>query len=277
MTVTADDVAGWQGWIGREERRAEIVDAEAVRRFAAAIGEDLDVGRRWPSLGHWGLFLPVAAADQVGEDGHPKRGGFLPPVSLPRRMFASATMTFHRALTLGMEAERVSRIADVRHRSGGSGDLILIDVAHVIAQAGEPCIEEMQTIVYRGAGGATPVIVPSAPVDGVRWAPTPVDLFRFSAATFNGHRIHYDAAYARDEEGYPALVVHGPFTAAKLFGLARARGGEATRFSFRAEAPIFLGQPIALVAADGEYRAIRADGRTGMSAKMIHSADLLTA
>lgn len=267
MTIDAADIAHWRGWIGREERRSERLDGEALRRFAAAIGESLDVARDWPSLGHWAFFLPVVAADEVGEDGHPRRGGFLPPITLPRRMFAAAEMTFDAALEPDVEAVRTSTIDDVRHRDGASGTLVLVDVSHRIVQHGRLCVTERQTIVYRDGGGATPAIVPGAPVAGEAWQPSPVDLFRFSAATFNGHRIHYDAAYAHDEEGYPGLVVHGPFTAARLFGLARRTQGAVTAFSFRAQAPIFLGQPVALV-ADGEgYRAIRADGMTAMHAK----------
>lgn len=268
MTIDAATIAHWQSWIGREEVRTETLDAEALRRFAAAIGEDLDVAARWPSLGHWAFFLPVVAADRVGEDGHPQRGGFLPPISLPRRMFASAEMHFDAPLRIGEPATRTSTIADIRHRSGGSGTLILVDVVHSIEQ-GAVALRETQTIVYREGGGTTPAIESTGDIAGDRWQPSPVDLFRFSAATFNGHRIHYDTAYARDEEGYPDLVVHGPFTAAKLCGLARRAEGELARFAFRAQAPIFLGQPVALVGDAGNYAALRADGSPAMSAKTI--------
>ena len=269
MTIDTAAVAEWQSWIGRQESRSEILEAQALRRFAAAIGEDLEVERAWPSLGHWAFFLPVVGADQVGEDGHPRRGGFLPPISLPRRMFASAEMRFERTLALGQAAERTSTIRDVRVRSGGTGTLVLVDVEHVIGQSGTACVTERQTIVYREAGGTTPPIAPGDGPDGELWCPNEADLFRFSAATFNGHRIHYDLPYAQAEEGYPALVVHGPFTAAKLFGLARRTEGEPRLFSFRAQAPIFLGQPVRLAAADGGYTAYRADGLAAMISKTV--------
>lgn len=269
MTIQEGLIAHWQSWIGRQERHEEVLDPEALRRFAAAIGEDLDVERHWPSLGHWAFFLPVVAADQVGEDGHPQRGGFLPPVALPRRMFASANMRFIGALALGAPAVRTSTILDVRHRAGGSGALVLVDVEHVIAQRGTDHVIERQTLVYREAGGSTPPVLPSGSGGGEAWLPTERDLFRFSAATFNGHRIHYDLPYTKEVEGYPSLVVHGPFTATRLFALARRTEGTPTLFSFRAQAPLFLGQPARLVAGDRLYIARRADGLDAMAAKTI--------
>lgn len=269
MTLDPATIAEWQGWIGRSESATETLDPGALRRFAAAIGEDLDVEHHWPSLGHWAFFLPVVSREQVGEDGHPRRGGFLPPVTLPRRMFAAAEMQFAAPLRVSEPATRRSTIMDVRHRAGTSGELILLDVEHVIMQAGAGCVTERQTIVYRQDGGRTPPILPGAMPDGEGWSPSEADLFRFSAATFNGHRIHYDLDYARSVEGYPALVVHGPYTAAKLFGLAARTDGKPTRFSFRASAPIFQGQPAVLVADAGTYRAVRADGVDGMVAKTI--------
>jgi 3-methylfumaryl-CoA hydratase len=269
VSVAPEELQHWQQWIGQTETRVEVVDPESVRRFAAAIGEDLDVERVQPSLAHWALFLPVAPADQLGVDGHPKRGGFLPPVTLPRRMFASANMRFGSPLLLGQKAERVSTVVEVIHKSGRSGDLILVEVEHSIVQGGEKKVSEHQTIVYRGMGDPVPPIeraeLPSEAGD-VHWQPRAVDLFRFSAVTFNSHRIHYDLPYTTGEEGYPELVVHGPFTAVKLFGRAREKG-QPSAFSFRAVAPIFLGQPVVLRAEAGnEVRAIRVDGADAMIA-----------
>ena len=270
MSVAPEDLEHWQQWIGRTETRTETLDPESLRRFAGAIGEDLDVERVQPSLGHWAFFLPIAPADQLGDDGHPKRGGFLPPVTLVRRMFASAQMQFGSPLALGRNAERISSVFDVAHKAGRSGDLVLVQVDHSIIQDGEKKVSERQTIVYRDAGGSVPPIQPAVvPVEAgdVEWQPRAVDLFRFSAVTFNSHRIHYDLPYATGEEGYPALVVHGPFTAVKLFGRARGKG-RPSAFSFRAAAPIFLGQPVIFrAAADGSFRAIRADGVDAMIAK----------
>ncbi|MFV3126799.1 FAS1-like dehydratase domain-containing protein [Niveispirillum sp. KHB5.9] len=274
MTSTVDptELEQWRGWIGRSEARTETLDAEALRRYAAALGEDLDVERRQPSLAHWAFFLPVVAADRIGPDGHPMRGGFLPPVSLSRRMFGAAAMEFGDALVLGKAATLTATIADVRHKPGRSGDLVFVEVDREIAQDGVVKVRERQTIVYRPAG------VPVAPIEETRlrvgevdrvWRPGPVELFRFSAVTFNSHRIHYDLPYAMDEEGYPGLVVHGPFTAARLYGLAAEQAGAPLRrFGFRAAAPLFANQPILLSpgAEPGFVQAVRCDGTVAMTA-----------
>lgn len=267
MTLPADDIAHWQSWTGRTENRSERLDPESLRRFAAAIGEPLDIEANFPSLGHWGCFLPVAEDGGIGPDGHPKRGGFLPPVSLPRRMFAAGDLRFEAELIPGEDATRQSRILDVAHKSGRSGELILVEVEHVIAQHGTNRIVERQTIVYREAGAPTPAVVEAEGVGqsaDILWQPNPVNLFRFSAVTFNSHRIHYDLPYATGEEQYPGLVVHGPFTAARLFGLAR-QSGRLSRFAFRAQAPIFAGQPVRLRRSAEGVEAIRADGATAMA------------
>lgn len=271
-TVQTHELDHWRGWIGRSESRTETLDAEALRRYAAALGEDLAVEQRQPPLAHWAFFLPVAAADRLGPDGHPLRGGFLPPVSLARRMFAAASMEFGDALILGRPATLTAIIADVRHKPGRSGDLVFVEVDREIAQDGAIKVRERQTIVYRPAGDRV------APIEEVRlpiteadrvWRPGPVELFRFSAVTFNSHRIHYDLPYAREEEGYPDLVVHGPFTATRLCGLAAEQAGVPLRsFGFRAAAPLFAGQPILLSpgAEPGFVQAIRCDGTIAMTA-----------
>ncbi|MEO7691615.1 MAG: MaoC family dehydratase N-terminal domain-containing protein [Sphingomonas sp.] len=269
MTLDPNAVARWQTWIGRTETRTEIIEVESLRRYAAALGENLDVETVLPSLAHWACFLPVVAPDQIGPDGHPKRGGFLPPVSLQRRMFAAADMTFDAPLLSGREATRTSRITGVTHKAGRSGELVLVEVEHEIEQAGQMRVRERQTIVYRDAGTPIPAIIPTEQGDvpgAVTWLPGSVDLFRFSAATFNSHRIHYDAAYATGEEGYPGLVVHGPFTAARLLGVGARQGAAIRQFSFRALAPLFVDQPVALVLGEGSISAIRCDGVTAMAA-----------
>ena len=270
--VSEADLAHWQNWVGRSETIEQVLEAESLRRLAAALGEDLDVEQVQPSLAHWAFFLPVVGPDGIGPDGHPKRGGFLPPVSLPRRMFAAAQMQFDGPLRLGAPATRTSTIRDLRHRRGASGELVLVDVEHVLTQEGAARVTERQTLVFREAGERTAPIEPrafDAPADAEQWTPGPVELFRFSAVTFNSHRIHYDLPYAREEEGYPGLVVHGPFTAARLFGLAARTAGRPAAFAFRALAPLFAGQPILLAgdAVAGVYRAIRCDGVAAMEAK----------
>jgi len=267
MTVSSDDL---EAWIGRVRTQAAILDPEIARRYAAAMGADLDVEARFPPLGHWAYFNDAVGPGQLGPDGHPKRGMFLPPIALPRRMFASSNLRFEAPLALGEPAELTLTIGDIRRRSGRSGELVLMDTARELTQGGKLKLTEIQTTVYRDAGAPTPAIPDTgAGGAGELWAPNTVDLFRYSAATYNSHRIHYDQAYVREEEGYPDLVVHGPFTASKLFDLAtRTAGAPLKAFSFRAQAPIFVGQPVRL-RADAEPNtviAVRCDGAVAMSA-----------
>lgn len=275
MTITPEQVETWRGWIGRSETRRQVLDVETARRYAAAVGADLDVERAFPPLGHWAFFLEVAPPDRIGPDGHPRRdGGIMPPIPLPARMFAGAALRFDSPVDLGREAQLTLTLADVRHRAGRTGDLVFVDVERSLAQGGDTRLSECQTIVFRNEGGSTPPVeargdVRADPGDE-SWTPGAVDLFRFSAATFNAHRIHYDLPYARDEEGYPGLVVHGPFTAAKLFAFAQAgsSGDKLKRFAFQARAPLFVGQAVLLRSgsAKGEIHAMRRDGVVAMSA-----------
>lgn len=257
-------------WIGRTRTDTAVLDPEIARRYAAAMGVDLDVEAHFPALGHWAYFNDAVEPAELGPDGHPKRGRFLPPVELPRRMFASATFAFGAPLALGEPAELAQTIADVRQRSGRTGALVLVDVERRLSQAGALKLTETQTIVYREAGDPTPPVADTGSGgEGEAWAPNTVDLFRYSAATYNGHRIHYDQRYVREEEGYPDLVVHGPFTAAKLCDLAmRTAGAPLKAFSFRALAPLFVNQPVRLRhgAEPNSVIAVRCDGETAVSA-----------
>jgi 3-methylfumaryl-CoA hydratase len=257
-------------WIGRTRTDSAVLEPELARRYAAALGADLDVETHFPPLGHWAYFNDAVEPGALGPDGHPRRGRFLPPVELPRRMFASATFAFEAQLALGAPAQLVQTIADVRQRSGHTGALVLVDVERRLSQAGVLKLTEVQTIVYRETGEASaPVLDTGAAGKGELWLPNNVDLFRYSAATYNGHRIHYDQRYARDEEGYPDLVVHGPFTAAKLCDLAARSAATPLRtFSFRALAPLFVDQPVRL-RLGGEPNsviAVRCDGQSAVTA-----------
>jgi 3-methylfumaryl-CoA hydratase len=272
MNPTDEDIAHWQTWVGKTESVTERIEPMVLRRYAAALGESYEDGCPLPSLAHWAFFIAAEQPGNLGPDGHPKRGGFLPPISLPRRMFAASDMRFEAPLIAGRDATRRSRVASLTPKNGKSGSLILVDVVHEIFQDDALCVSETQTIVYRDMGTATPPVEDkglAVPLDAVLWAPGAVDLFRFSAVTFNSHRIHYDLPYAREEEGYPGLVVHGPFTAARLFGLARQRNGPLSRFSFRAQAPVFANQTISLQPGTtaGEVLAKRCDGTDAMSAR----------
>ena len=261
-------IADWRQAIGRERIEMQLLHKQNLRRYALALGLPGEDAR--PPLPLWAFFLPAPADDELDEDGHPKRGGFLPTVTLPRRMFASGTMTFDAPIETGGEATLTSTVADVTHKSGRSGDLVFVEVDRTLVQDGAVRVRERQGYVYRGDAGRLPMPESAAnrPA-GEIWEPNEVNLFRFSAATFNGHRIHYDRPYATEMEGYPSLVIHGPFTAAKLAGLA-ARDGELASFAFRAQAPLFLGQPVFLQRGDPPhtYRAVRADGATAMIAEV---------
>ena len=258
----------WKSAVGRTETRRERLEAESLRRYALAVDADPQVESTLPPLAHWAFFLPQPTDAEIGLDGHPKRGGFLPAITLPRRMFAAADIRFEASLLLGEDAEMLSTIAEVNHKSGKSGDLVFVEVDRVISQQGAVRVRERQSYVYRDMGDPAPMPVPAeAAPEGELWHPGPVNLFRFSAVTFNSHRIHYDLPYAQAEEGYPALIVHGPFTAAKLAGFA-GRQGQLSRFNFRALSPLFLGQPIMLQGDGQEVRALRCDGATAMTAKV---------
>ncbi len=254
------------------------VDAEAFVRLGAL----LDAPDTWadgdavPLLWHWACFTPTARSTELGSDGHPATAPHPLLDGLVRRMWAGGHVRRHRPLRIGTPATRRSRITDAALKSGRSGRLLLVSIDHEIEQDGETVISERQDIVYREPGDPTPM--PSgeheqaAPEGG--WCdvvtPDAVTLFRFSAVTFNSHRIHYDAEYARACEGYPALVVHGPLTAICLAESARRRGISGAEFSFRAQAPLFAGVPLALVGepSDGGHalRAVRNDGVEAMTA-----------
>jgi 3-methylfumaryl-CoA hydratase len=274
--VTTAEVESYRSYVGRTVEHADTVDRSVALRFAATLGVAMP-DRDLPPLWHYGLFLPAVATAALDVDGHPRRGDFLPPVRLPRRMFAGSALRFVRPLTIGEPVSRVSRIAAVDHRHGRLGDLIFVKVAMTLQQADGLCIEEEQTIVYRKAGDKVAAIqeTPRLPVaegeTDETWLPTTTELFRYSASTFNAHRIHYDLPYALGEEGYPGLVVHGPLIATRLCGFAaRLAGRGLASFTFRGEAPCFVGQEIRLVGrvAKGtvSVRAERADGVTAMSA-----------
>lgn len=275
-TVTPAEVDTYKAAVGRTVSDTDTVGVHVAERYAATLDRPYS-GPTLPPLWHYGLFLTSVPTSALGPDGHPPRGAFMPPVKLPRRMFAGSDVRFLRPLTIGQEVTRVSRITAVDHRRGKTGDLVFVRVAMALSQDGAPCIEEEQTIVYRGAGAKVPAVVPAPrkPLAGgetaEEWLPTTVELFRFSSVTFNGHRIHYDLPYAMDEEGYPGLVVHGPLTATRLCDFAgRLAARPLARFTFRGEAPTFVGQPVRLVGSieDGAIavRAERADGLTAMSA-----------
>ena len=269
-------------WVGRSESRHETLAPFPSNALAATFDRadaPYDNGSSLPPLWHWLHFLPINPMAEVGEDGHPKRGGFLPPVPLPRRMWAGSRLTFHRPLIIGDTVERISTIEKVDHKSGRSGELVFVTVRHLLAGTDGLAIEEEHDIVYRDAARpGAPVPTPAlAPVGG-DWErpirPDPVLLFRYSALTFNSHRIHYDLDYVTQVEGYPGLIVHGPMIATLLLdGLRRHRPeARVTRFSFRALSPLFHIDTFAVcgkVEADGQVSlwAKKPDGTLCMDAQ----------
>lgn len=235
-------------WIGRSETAAEPMAVKPARLMQATLDRppSLAAGDPLPPLWHLLYFFPVEVPmSGLGRDGHPKLGGFLPPVALPRRMWAGGRYRFEAPLRLGETAERHSTITAVSVKEGRSGPLCFVTVEHRYLSEGRLCVTEEHDIVYRedpSPGAPQPTPKP-APSDGV-WRreirPTPVQLFRYSAITFNGHRIHYDRDYCRDVEGYPGLVFHGPLTGTLLAELAQAESGrDLAAYSFRALSPLF--------------------------------------
>ncbi len=269
--------ADFRAWVGRTEQVEDALAPAQARAAAALFDLDpaaLQEDTPLPSLWHWFYFLAPAPQSALGDDGHPRRGGFLPPIPLPRRMFAGSRLRFHRALAIGRPARRLATILGVETKTGRSGSLAFVTVGLRYEQDGNCCIEEEQQIVYRepGAPVAAPPVRP--------WSDAPPEattrvvsadsrlLFRFSALTFNAHRIHYDRDYATRTEGYPGLVVHGPLTAMLLAMLAeRAAGRTLSGFRFRGLAPLFDGGPVRLAArVDGDVVALDAHGPDGTHA-----------
>jgi 3-methylfumaryl-CoA hydratase len=254
-----------KNWIGGSQEAADLVLTERCVALAAALGEPaagLQDGGFLPPLRHWLYFWDIAPRDRLGRDGHPALGGFLPDVgrywggSATRRMWAGSRLDLHRPLTLGQPARRLSVIEDIAEKSGRSGRLVFVTVRHeLFDHAGDLAVTDRHDIVYREekstGGNAALAAAEPAPADHEwehRVSPDPVLLFRYSALTFNGHRIHYDRDYARDVEGYAGLVVHGPLLATLLCDFAcELRPGQTLEaFSFRGRRPVTDGRPFRL-------------------------------
>ena len=236
-------------WIGRSETREDISTAGPLSRMAALLDRDpmsWPDGTPVPELWHWAYCLPCERQSGLGVDGHPARGGFLPPVPLPRRMWAGSKLDFLRPLVAGAAISRRSVISDVTCKEGRTGSLVFVTVEHQVCDAQGPVITERQDIVYRAAPtpGAASGAATATAAQQAQWTrtiePTQALLFRYSALTFNSHRIHYDRPYARDEEGYAGLVVHGPLIATLLVDLVHRElpGTRLRTFEFRGVSPL---------------------------------------
>jgi 3-methylfumaryl-CoA hydratase len=269
-------------WVGRTEHRADRVTPVPLAALAATLGRDDPApqdGSPIAPLRHWLYFLPLCRRSETGSDGHALRGGFLPPVPLPRRMWAGGRLEFHRPIQVGDAIERVSTIAKVDAKQGRSGALVFVRVRHEISAAGELAIVEEHDIVYRAAARAGDPRAPeTAAPSEASWrreiVPDPVLLFRYSALTFNAHRIHYDWRYVTEVERYPGLIVHGPLIATLLADLARDHVAPApiATFAFRAVMPLYDVAPFTVCGRrDAHANAVRlwaqdATGRLAMEA-----------
>ena len=269
------DLAHLRTWIGRHETISDIVAPWPIVALAALLDRDDPFPTHdtlLPPGGHWLYFRPAARQSDLGSDGHPRRGGFLPPVPLPRRMWAGGRIEFLRPIRIGDTVTRVSRIADVALKEGHAGPLVFVRGDHEISGPEGPALKEEHDIVYRevpapGVAGESlrslkmppPAATPAAAAapEVAIWrrtvTPDPVMLFRYSALTFNGHRIHYDQPYATGVEGYPGLVVHGPLIATLLMDLIRRERPQArlSRFAYRAVSPLFDTAPFTVEGIPG--------------------------
>jgi 3-methylfumaryl-CoA hydratase len=255
-------------WIGKSETVRDVVTATPYAALSATLDREAErppAGTKLPALWHWLYFLPLHRQSDIGPDGHAKRGGFLPPVPLPRRMWAGSQFEFRSPLAVGDKLVRVSTIHDVTEKSGRTGTLVFVKVRHEVSREGErePALVEFHDIVYREAAkpgdvAPPPKAAPTAAKWEKQWVPDDVLLFRYSALTFNGHRIHYDRRYVTEVEGYPGLIVHGPLQATLLLDLLRHELPDATiaRYEFRAVRPVFDTHPFFVC---GEPQA---DGKT---------------
>lgn len=275
------DIAHLQSWIGRTEHHDERIAPFPSNALAATLDRDdppYTDGTELPPLWHWLHFLPVFKLRDAGYDGHQALGDFLPPVPLPRRMWAGSRFVFNDPVRIGDDLRKTSTVHSVTHKSGRSGDLVFVTVKHLVACQGQVGIDEEHDIVYREAAkpGAVPPAPPMAPeADDFsrKIDPDPVLLFRYSALTFNGHRIHYDHPFCTGTEGYDGLVVHGPLLATLLMDLLRRQYPDraVARFAFRALSTVIADNSFSVHGAqnpDGAFRlwVRRHDGALAMDA-----------
>lgn len=269
-------------WIGKSRCDEDVISCRHARLLAATLDyqapEKIIVGEILPPLWHWTFFLEGVPTQELGEDGHPARGGFMPPVALPNRMWAGGRVSFLSPVCIGTTVHKQSSILSVDHKVGHSGDLVFVTVLHELKSAqGDLLIREEQDLVYKGATphGQQSVSSPAAEFSSQfirKYTPTSTTLFRYSALTFNGHRIHYDVDYCREREGYQNLVIHGPLNATILAGYAEEISGcRLSSFSYRGLSPALLGNSITIHAdiLDGclTLDAVLDDGATCMRAE----------
>ncbi|WP_166969114.1 FAS1-like dehydratase domain-containing protein [Brevibacterium atlanticum] len=273
-----------QDWVGRTATLTETADGQRAARLATLLGHDGDAQAPLFPLGHWLHFSEDdVPRSELGVDGHAALGGFMPPVPLPRRMWASSQLEFHTPILPGQNIERTTTIESITEKTGSTGPLCFVVLRHDVSADGHLATTDRHTIVYRQAtsapagSAAKPPRADSPVPDGWEWSesvrPDEVMLFRYSALTFNSHRIHYDHPYVTKVEGYPGLVTHGPLTATLLLDAFITIHPEATmtEYDFRAKSPLFAGEQIHLVGratepGKHELQAIAPDGTTAIAA-----------
>lgn len=250
-----DSVEHLRQWIGRKESHHDLATAWPAAAMSATLDRPdapLKNGDPIPEGWHWLYFLETAPASELAHDGHPKRGGFLPPVSLPRRMWAGGRLDFRHPIKIGDRMQRESEILSVEPKSGKSGNLVFVTVRHTVTVANKVAVVEEHDIVYRDAAKPGDPVPPGKPApSNAVWRhevmPDEAMLFRYSALIFNAHRIHYDIDYCRKEEGYPGLIVHGPLQTTLLLDLCRRSTGKPVRkLDYRAVSPAFHNQKLAV-------------------------------
>ncbi len=249
----------FDAWVGRTEEATDTISLRQARQMAATLGDTcagdtLELGAVLPPLWHWMGWTPDTPMAALGPDGHPAKGGFLPPVPLERRMWAGGRLSFHSTLRIGAPMQRRSEILKVSEKTGSAGNMVFVTVGHRTSGPDGLAVTEEQDIVYVAMPQSFPPPPPIAAPENALWVEAPaVDtarLFRFSALTFNAHRIHFDLPYAMDVEKYPGLVVHGPLQALMLIEAARRHRSRAmpAGFRFRGVRPLFHFNALRLMA-----------------------------
>ena len=276
----------WDDWVGREQVQTDSLDPALARRWLATFDLKTSDDGTMPQGIHLCLCTPEASTSALGADGHPARdnsaGSFFPPIPLPRRMWAASDISFLAPIQIGAKIERISRIASVSEKEGSTGKLGFVEVEHVTTADHVEVVREVQTLVYRGDAAPDASLSPPEPGEGsfdeAGWGhtqtvkPSELLLFRYSALTFNTHRIHYDLPYARDVERYRGLVVHGPLIASLLLQLAADQFGDnkLASFAFRAVSPAIAGESLHLALRQGEggfeLGSFASDGRQTVKA-----------
>ncbi len=274
--LTSTDDPNLHDRVSRTETAQNRFHADHAERIAALYDQSVAFadGDPLPPLWHWYYFAPTTVQSGLGPDGHPERTGFMPPISLPRRMWAGGRLVFHKPLRVGETVTRDTEILSIKEKSGKQGDLLFLTLGHRLTGGNGLAVEEEQDIVYRGRSTTKPpASEPGTETPAYDWQdsflPDPVALFRFSALTFNAHRIHYDLPYATQEEGYPGLVMQGPLTATLLMKSFRDHtSAEPRSFSFRGKAPLYSGGTVTLRGRldKGSQHALWAEGPGGYTA-----------